>query len=582
LGLHRAEASVSTKTILGLNCSGFNSSCAFIRDGEVLFAVEEERLIRQKRTRLFPQSGIRTGLKELGMKFEDLDSVAIGWNPTINLETFNSSQANNLRFLGELFTSVPLNLMKLQNRSSGSHSSQYLSLDNGKEIKIHYVNHHLCHASCFYLSSFDEASILTVDAFGEKQCCTFSHGKDREVTQIWSQEFPHSLGAFYSTMTEYLGFRAQSDEWKLMGASSYGNPAKFLPKLRQSFNLLENGEFELNLRYFNFYQFHRPKRFTSKLTDLLGIEPLSSGMQLLEEHYDLASASQLVFEEIYSHLISHLKTKTNGKNLILSGGSALNSVANGKVLKNSGFTNLFIPPMPDDSGISVGAALYVQNMIIAEGPKVCMRNNYWGPSYSQDQIEEELKNYKIHYKYSASIEKDVAQLISDGMIVGWFQGSLEFGDRSLGNRSILADPRNPAMKDKVNRTIKYRENFRPFAPSVLLERANELFTDLVETPYMEKVLKIKDSLREVLPAVTHVDGSCRLHTVEKSINPKFHKLISCFEEITQVPVLLNTSFNTNGEAMVCNPRDAIRTFYSSGLDVLAIGDFIILKESPLY
>lgn len=572
---------MSKDTILGLNCSGFNSSCAFVRDGKVLFAVEEERMIRQKRTRLFPKSGIQYGFKKLELELEDLECIAIGWNPVVNLETFNGAHANNLRFLGELFCSAPLNLMSLQDRESGLHSSQCLTLDNGKEIKIHYVNHHLCHASSFYLSQFEEASILTVDAFGEKQCCTFAEAKNSSIEQIWSQEFPHSLGAFYSTMTEFLGFRAQSDEWKLMGASSFGDPSRFLPKLREVFQLETDGGFELDLRYFNFYQFHRPRRYTAKLENLLEIEPLDPGLPLQNKHYDLAAAAQLVFEEIYLHLISSLQKKTNGQNLILSGGSALNSVANGKVLQASGFSELFVPPMPDDSGISVGAALYAQNMILSKGSRVSMNNNYWGPEFSSDKIEKELNNYKISHKKTGSIESDVAKLIADGKIVGWFQGSLEFGDRALGNRSILADPRDPEMKDKVNKTIKYRENFRPFAPSVLLERANEFFTDLVETPYMEKVLKIKDSFKEVLPAVTHVDGSCRLHTVEKSINPKFHKLISRFEEITQVPVLLNTSFNTNGEAMVCSPRDAIRTFYSSGLDVLAIGDFIIQKEAPI-
>ena len=572
---------MSKDTILGLNCSGFNSSCAFVRDGKVLFAVEEERMIRQKRTRLFPKSGIQYGFKKLELELEDLECIAIGWNPVVNLESYNGAHANNLRFLGELFCSAPLNLMSLQDRESGLHSSQCLTLDNGKEIKIHYVNHHLCHASSFYLSQFEEASILTVDAFGEKQCCTFAEAKNSSIEQIWSQEFPHSLGAFYSTMTEFLGFRAQSDEWKLMGASSFGDPSRFLPKLREVFQLETDGGFELDLRYFNFYQFHRPRRYTAKLENLLEIEPLDPGLPLQNKHYDLAAAAQLVFEEIYLHLISSLQKKTNGQNLILSGGSALNSVANGKVLQASGFSELFVPPMPDDSGISVGAALYAQNMILSKGSRVSMNNNYWGPEFSSDKIEKELNNYKISHKKSGSIESDVAKLIADGKIVGWFQGSLEFGDRALGNRSILADPRDPEMKDKVNKTIKYRENFRPFAPSVLLERANEFFSDLVETPYMEKVLKIKDSFKEVLPAVTHVDGSCRLHTVEKSINPKFHKLISRFEEITQVPVLLNTSFNTNGEAMVCSPRDAIRTFYSSGLDVLAIGDFIIQKEASL-
>jgi carbamoyltransferase len=418
---------------------------------------------------------------------------------------------------------------------------------------------------------------MTVDAFGEKQTTTFAIGEDSTVNQIWSQEFPHSLGGFYSTMTEYLGFRAQSDEWKLMGASSYGDGKRFYKILRSLVNLTDGNGFELDLRYFNFYQFHRPNRYTKKMEQLIGLPPNKVDEPLNQDYYDLAAASQDIFEDIYIHLINQLHKQTKRNNLVLSGGSALNSVTNGKVLNLTQFENVFIPPSPDDSGTSLGAAYYVYHNIFGHRKSFVMSSNYWGPSYTNSEIKVELNKYKIQYRLSDSVELEAAELISQGKIIGWFQGALEFGDRALGNRSILADPRDSSMKDKVNETVKYREPFRPFAPSVLIEKADEYFENFVETPYMEKVFPIIVHKRSEIPAVTHIDGSGRLQTVRKKDNPKYYALIKNFFKITGVPVVLNTSFNLKGEAIVCSPADAIRTFYSSGLDALVIGDYLIVK-----
>lgn len=563
--------------ILGLNAVGFNTSSILLRGNEIFSAVEEERLIREKRTRRFPASGIKFHLEKAGIDLKDLKAIAVAWNPATNLEAHNAAQSARQRYLGEIFYSVPSFLMSLQKSAAAEMSTQTIALENGTTLPIYYVRHHLCHAGNFFSSPFDEAAILTVDAFGEKQSTTFSVGKGTKIESIWSQDFPHSLGGFYSTLTEFLGFQAQNDEWKLMGASSYGNPAVFRKRLRELVELLPEGGFELDLSYFNFYQFHRPLRYTQKLSKLLGIEPNTQGRPLTQEYYDLAASAQELFEVIYFHLLKQLRDKTGMSNVVLSGGCALNSLANGKILAETGFKDCFIPPVPDDSGGAMGAAYYVYHKEFGGKRGTPMRSNYLGPSFSEDEISSYLKKYKIRHRTVENPAKEGARLIASGKIIGWFQGGLEFGDRALGNRSILADPRDASMKDKVNETVKYREPFRPFAPSILEERISEYFVGAVSTPFMEKVFPIREDKRHIIPAVTHVDGTGRIQTVTKAQNALYWELISEFEKITGIPIVLNTSFNLKGEPMVCEPTDAIRTFFSSGLDALVIGRSIVEK-----
>lgn len=563
--------------ILGINSTGFNTASCIIKNGKLISAVEEERIIREKRTRKFPIESIKYNLLKVGVSFDQLNTIAISWNPAINLEAHNLAQSERSRFLGEIFYSVPSHLLKLSKNKVGDISEQQIELSNKSKIKIIYIKHHFCHAANYFLSPFDEAAIMTVDAFGETNSTTFSIGKKNKIKNIWHQDFPHSLGGFYSTFTEFLGFKPQNDEWKLMGASSYGDPKRYLGKIRQLVNLNNNG-FELDLTYFNFYQFHRPNRFTIKLSKLLGINPNISGVPLKKCYFDLAASAQVVFEDIYIHLLRLLKKKTNLDKVVISGGSALNCVANGKILNTTGFKKIFVPPFPDDSGCSIGAAFYVHNQLMNKKKKFYLRTNYLGPSYSDLEIERILIDYKINYKKSKNITKEVANLISEGKIIGWFQGGIEFGDRALGNRSILADPRDSTMKDKVNKTVKYREEFRPFAPAILAEQVNKYFEKADYTPFMEKTYIIKKNQRKKIPAVVHVDGSGRLQTVSKDINPIFYKLISEFEKISKIPIILNTSFNLKGEPIVCSPVDAIRTFFSSGLDYLTLGSFLIKKN----
>ena len=457
--------------------------------------------------------------------------------------------------------------------------SQQIDFLNSSSIETHFITHHTAHASSFFFSPFDEAAILTVDAFGEKQCATFFAGSGKTLTPVWDQEFPHSLGAFYSTFTEYCGFQPQSDEWKLMGASAYGDPDRLFSKVRSLVDLRASGAFALDLEYFNHYQFHRPGYFSARMTDLLGFPPNPLDHPLEDRYYDLSAAAQRVMEDIYFHLLNALHEKTKCRAVVIAGGTALNSLANGKIFERTPFREAFVPPVPDDSGGSLGAACYAHCVIRGRDRSYVMRNNYLGPGYGDDEIRSSLEKYQIPHRELADPAMSAAEQIAQGKIVGWFQGRLEFGDRALGNRSILADPRDASMKDKINACIKYREAFRPFAPAILSEYADEFFVNAHSAPFMERVFTIRPDKRAAVPAVTHEDGTGRLQTVTRDQNEIFHRLIAHFHSLTGVPLVVNTSFNLKGEAIVCSPEDAIRTFFTSGLDSLFLGPFLIEKHA---
>lgn len=566
------------RIVLGINSAGYNTSSALLIDGKVVFASEEERLVREKRTRRFPIVGIKEALKFSNLKFKDLDAVAISWNPAINLESFSLPQSQRARYHGEIFFSVPNHLLTFKKDNSVALSQQIIEFEDGEKLNVYYVNHHLAHASSFFHSPFKRSAIMVVDAFGEKNSVSFFNGADNKITPIWSQEFPHSLGSFYTCMTEYLGFEPRSDEWKVMGASAYGDPKHFYQKLKSTVLLKENDGFELDLSYYNHFQFHRPFMYSPKLTQLLGILPNEFGKPLTSDYYDLATATQLVAEDIYFYLLNQLYSMTKSENIVVSGGNALNSVSNGKIIQKTPFQKVFISPVPDDSGAGLGAAHYVYNQVWNKPRKYIMESNYYGPGYSDTEIFDHLKKYKIAHKHLSYPSKTGADLIASGKIIGWFQGRLEFGDRALGDRSILADPRDPFMKDKVNETVKYRESFRPFAPSILIEYLDKYFEKASPTPFMEKVFPILKEKRGIIPAVTHEDGTGRLQTVSKKQNKLYYNLIEEFRKLTGIPLVLNTSFNLKGEPIVCSPQDALRTFYSSGLDALIIGSYLIEKN----
>ena len=564
--------------ILGLNAIGINTSASLIIDNKLICAVEEERLNREKRTRKFPIRSLNYCLNKAKIKLSDLSAIAISWNPSINLEKFNSNMSNNLNYLPSILHSTVNYLVDIDGpKKENDYFVQILKLQNKKELKIFYVNHHLSHASNFFFSPFTKASILTMDGFGENECMSMYSGNKNQIKKIFSQNFPHSLGSFYSAFTEFCGFKPQNEEWKLMGASSYGRNSKYLKLVRNLVELTKNG-FNLNLNYFNHYMFHRPNYYSNLLEDLLQTKPNKEKNNLSQKFFDIAYAVQKTFEEIYQHQINILYKKNNSENLVISGGCALNCVANGKILTNSNFKRIFIPPVPDDSGAGLGAAYFISNKILNNKKKYVMGHNYLGPAFSDTQVKAKLEKYSINFSFQKDITNHAVQSILDGKIIAWFQGALEFGDRALGNRSIIADPRHPKMKDIINKKVKFREKFRPFAPAILEDKLTEFFDNPDTSYFMEKALKIKPSKRKLIPSVTHVDGTGRLQTVNKKNNKIFYNLIYKFYEKTQIPILLNTSFNIQGEPIVCSIEDALKNFYLSGLDELYIGNYVVKKK----
>ena len=568
--------------IVGINNEMRISSACLIEDGRIVAAAAEERFVRNKLTRAFPKDAIAYCLKERGIKMKDVDFIASSWNPGIYFTKFNPLLSGQRRHLVEQMYSVPDNIMRFYDRPVVDYLYQEI-VSGLQRVKLYYITHHRAHAANgFFLSPFNSAAILTADGQGEFESTTFCTGRGNRINFMKSINYPHSLGALYSTFTEYLGFQANSDEWKVMAMASYaGFRNKYYKMMKeQVIRFPAKGGFELNLGFFKGFLHDQPNLYTDKLVELFG-PARAKGDALEDRHFEIASALQKISEDALACLLNQLHSQTGEKNLVLSGGSFLNSVFNGKVLDLTPFHNVFISPCPDDSGNCFGAAFYIHNHILGGKRSEPMRHNYFGPSYTDKEIRQTLADFKLPYIHDKDVIKRTAKYLKEGKIVGWFQGRMEFGQRALGNRSILADPRKAEMKDLINKAVKFRESFRPFAPAVLKERQNEYF-DIGrrgDVPFMEKVYAVRPGKRKEIPAVVHVDGSGRIQTVDAATNLKFHGLIKEFDKITGVPVILNTSFNLNNEPIVCSPRDAIRTFNSCGLDVLILGDCVVTKEN---
>ena len=565
--------------ILGICSDVFITSAVLLEDGKIVAGAPEERFNRQKLYRGFPMNAVKYCLKEAGCSLEDIDVVALGWNPGLHVKPPSARFGSVVRWRGEHLHAIPHALLALAKNKHVDYIEQSLKQQKN-DIKIIYITHHRAHAAnAFFISPFIEAAILTIDGRGEEDTAGFFIGRGNTIEEIQEVKLPHSLGLFYGAFTEFLGFTPHSDEWKVMAlASKTFKKNKYHDKVKKLITLLPNGTFELDLSYFSYYLNDRNAWYSPKFVECFG-SPRLPDDELTDRHYAIAAALQKVSEETALHMLQWLYEKTGMENLALSGGFFMNSVFNGKIAHSTNFKNVFISSCPDDSGTSWGAALYVYNHIYQKAEREIQTHNYFGPQFSDSDIEQTLKKYKIPYKKLRNIEKYAARLIADGKIVGWFQGRMEFGQRALGNRSIVADPRDPTMKDKVNNAVKYRETFRPFAPSILEERVAEYFEceKDAKVPFMEKVFMIRPEKRKVIPAVTHIDGSGRLQTVGKTCNPRYYKLISEFNKITGVPVVLNTSFNLKGEPIVCSPTDAIRTFFSCGLDALVLGNYVVMK-----
>jgi len=563
-----------------LHVTGAQSGAALFRGGELVAAVAEERLTRQKRTRSFPFAAIEHCLREAGLSdLREVDHIVVPWNPEVHMRNMNLSGFTSWRrYDPEWLYIVPNQLMRLMPGPEAG----ITALDFGMEGKgkLSFVSHHHAHIGWAFASPFESAAVAIVDEYGEAASLTYAEMRGNRVRIIKEVPFPHSLGVLYATFTEFLGFRPNSDEWKVMGAAAYGDPDAFAAKIRRLVRF-DGGDLWIDQTYFEFGNMRFGGYFSNRLVEYLGIPPRGEDEPLDQVHYDLAASCQLVFEEILFEALRWLHRQLGLKSLVLNGGCCMNSLANGKIVANTPFESLYISPAAADNGTCIGGPMWFYHLLAGEhGMFRAQIPAYTGPSFTDDEIRAALDRYKVRYRAPNDLLGATVDLISAGKIVGWFQGRVEFGERALGNRSILGDPRNERMKDLINRSVKYREAFRPFAPSILAERASEYFElpPGMEVKFMEQVYPVRPERRADIPAVVHRDGTGRLQTVTQADNPKYHALIERFAEETGVPLVLNTSFNINGEPIVASPEDALRTFITSGIDALVIGQALIEKR----
>lgn len=567
---------------------GRDPSACLLQDGRVTAFVEEERLIRYKHaTNVFPIRSIDACLRQAGLTLADIDCFAYGYDAT---RFGNGEMAAFYDRLNRRYPPDPgTRAWQLGNLSRTAHSSVQARLShellrrygvhNPPPLRCH--PHHRSHATAaFQLSPFEEALVLIVDGSGEHQCTTVWHGSGQELELIDETELPHSLGWFYSAVTEYLGFESYDGEYKVMGLAAYGRPhARFREVLGEVLHPGERGfDYVVERDYIHNGRHTYSGRFTDKLVAELGLASRAYVDPITPEHEDFAFEAQRALEEAVLRLLRHFREKTGLRKLTIGGGVGQNVKMNGRIRESGLFDEVFLFPIPSDSGTAVGAALGVHQEISGSVPRRELEHVYWGPCYTDDEIEAELRLCGVPYEKPDRIEERVADLLAGGRVVGWFQGRMEAGQRALGARSILADPRSVEVRDRVNAAIKYREYWRPFCPSMTLEDAGRFVVRPARAPLMIMSFAATDEAVRRIPGVVHADGTMRIQTVEPNSNPRFYGLIKSFESRTGIPVLLNTSFNIKGEPIVCSPRDALRTFWSTGLDALAIGSFLLIKH----
>ncbi len=563
--------------VLGIN-NMHDASAAIVVDGEVLAAAEEERFSRKKHHVGFPVRAIEYCLDEAGLTIADLDAIGVSWKPWV-LRTRLFNAVKSLPFSLKAFKAKT-------GRGMGQMGNEWYELFTMKRLierhfgkgrfKLRHLDHHLSHAvSAFYVSPFEQAAILTIDGAGEKDTTVFWLGEGNNIKRKKSIKIPHSLGQFYSAITAFLGFRVQSDEYKVMGMASYGNPI-FADFFRNNVLFIrEDGTFRINTHFLD-YHLARQGIFLKETTNVLGNNRLPQE-EITQTHKDIARSAQVVLEETLLHISSHLYNQTgNIDNLCMAGGVALNCVANGKLFENTQFQQIFIQPAAGDAGTAIGAALYLNHSYTRCSRSYRMNNSYLGPAYSNKECIEALDKFKLSYNELKEEElcRKVATLLADGKLVFWFQDRMEWGPRALGNRSLLADPRRIEMRDIINLKVKEREKFRPFAPSVLEEKSYDYFGNTSPSPFMLFTFKVNQNKRKEIPAVTHVDNTARPQTVSKKSNPLFWNLINEFDNLTGVPILLNTSFNVQ-EPIVCSPNDAIACFLRTEVDYLVLNNLLI-------
>lgn len=579
--------------ILGINAFHGDSSACLIKDGLLLAAAEEERFVRIKHWAGLPTRSIQYCLDEAGIQLQHVDHIAVN----------QDSGANLWRKVGFMLRKRPdlsLVLDRIRNKQVRSDIKDLLAQAFNMSTlpaKTHHIEHHHAHlASAYLVSPFDDSTVVSVDGFGDFASAAWGKGNGSHVSVDEKIYFPHSLGIFYQAITQYLGFTNYGDEYKVMGLAPYGEP-KYIREMRHLVKLQDSGAFHLDLQYF---RHHKEKvmmewdngspqisaLYSDALVDLLG-PARSPGDELTQRHKDMARSVQAMYEEAFFHLLNQLHAKYGGSNLSLAGGCAMNSVANGKIYRNTPYRKLYVQSAAGDAGGAIGAAFAVASEVGDYQSRFHMQHAYWGPSYDDAYVARLLESASAalasegcsieHILDEDQLTQATAQAISEGLVIGWFQGRLEWGPRALGNRSILGDPRRKDMKDILNLKIKRRESFRPFAPSILSEHVVDWFEENDDVPFMMQVYPIRDVKRALIPAVTHVDGSGRLQTVSHETNPRYWKLIQAFHKITDIPLVLNTSFNEN-EPVVCQPSEALNCFLRTKMDILVLGNFLIKRN----
>ncbi|HYV27635.1 MAG TPA: carbamoyltransferase C-terminal domain-containing protein [Candidatus Eisenbacteria bacterium] len=576
--------------ILGINAYHGDSSACLVRDGKLIAAAEEERFRRIKHWAGLPTQAIAYCLAEGHIKLRDVDHVTINRNPKVN-------HLRRFAFVISHRPQTALILSKLRNiRKAATIESALQNAFPNETLnaKVHHIEHHLAHlASAHFVSPFPESVAVSVDGFGDFASAAWGLARGGQIQIDGRVYFPHSLGIFYSALTQWLGFPFYGDEYKVMGLAPYGEP-EFLDQMQQIVRLQADGTFNLNLRFFRHHvenvsyswQDCAPEvgvLYTPALDEFLG-PARKKGEELTQTHKDIARSVQAMYEEAVFHLLNAIHKKYRCDCLTLSGGCAMNSVANGKVYQQTPFKRVYIPAAAGDAGGAIGGAFAVWELLKPSGARFHMDHAYWGPEFDDAEITRLLKDHNSELKIEhCKIEKfsdplvlcsQTAQAISEGKVVGWFQGRMEWGPRALGNRSIVCDPRRADMKDILNRKIKRRESFRPFAPSILRETVRDWFETDDDVPFMMQVFQVRAEKRARLPAITHVDGSGRLQTVHRATNPLYYQLIEQFQRLTGVPMVLNTSFNEN-EPVVCRPQEALDCFLRTRMDVLVLGNFFV-------
>jgi len=566
--------------ILGISCFYHDAAAFLIRDGLPVAGAAEERFTRKKHDTSFPINAINYCLKEAGISADLLSYVAFYEKPVLKFE----------RVLSQHLETFPKSWVTFCT-SIQSWISEKLRVESiiRKKLryrgKIFFIEHHLCHAaSCFFVSPFKRAAILAVDGVGEWATTSIGIGSDNRIGLKKEIVFPHSIGLLYSTATAHLGFKVNNDEYKVMGLSAYGKP-RYYNNFKKIIDIKEDGSFALDMSYFD-YPFGKKMPGRKYIMEFGPIR--KKGEPITKMHMDIAASLQKVTEEAIFKIISNLRKESGEENLCIAGGVALNSVANGKILKKSGFKKIFIQPAAGDDGASLGAAYFTWNFILKKKRTYVMDSASWGPSFSDNEIKKFLDDKGIkynRYRSASALIKDVSKRILAGKVVGWFQGRMEWGPRALGNRSILANPRIPEMKEILNSKVKHREEFRPFAPAVPAWLARRYFECDFPVPipadFMLMVYPIKKDKQKLIPAVTHIDGTGRLQTIRRFQNPLYYDLIMQFGRDSKVPILINTSFNIRGEPIVCTPEDAYKCMMGTGIDCTVMGSFFVERKNNL-